>query len=49
MVERPARQIEQATAVAEHPIEGHYGPIEIDTLSLPPGSSVLALRKETPR
>jgi hypothetical protein len=49
LAERPARQSEQATAVAEQPIKRHYGPTEIDTFSLPPGSSVLALRKGTPR
>jgi hypothetical protein len=49
LVERPARQSEQATAVAEQPIKCHYGSTEIDTFSLHPKPSMLALRKGTPR
>jgi hypothetical protein len=49
LVERPVRQSEQATAVTEQPIKSHHGPTEIDAFSFPSESSVLALRKGTPR
>lgn len=44
LLERPARQSEQATAVAEQPIKSHYGPTEIDIFSLLLGSNVLRVR-----